>query len=72
MFADIGVWDVVAEVVKLCAFPPPRNPFAIDMSYFDNLDLKNKLVATGAMVHALQKIVFSQKEDVYYTAKGGS
>ena len=67
---DIKIWDVLAELVKLCTYPAPLNPFAIDFNYFENLQPKERLLATGAMVSLLRKMVISRNEDKIYTAKG--
>jgi hypothetical protein len=67
--SDVKVWDIIAELVKLCTYPPPNNPFAVDFEYFDNLPIEERLLATAAMVNFLQKMILSKKEDQRYTAK---
>ncbi|XP_031565577.1 uncharacterized protein LOC116300779 isoform X2 [Actinia tenebrosa] len=56
---DSKLWDIIGEVVKLCMYPAPLNPFAIDFQYFEGLSLGERLIATGAMVNFLQKVVSS-------------
>ena len=64
------LWDIIAELVKLCTYPAPLNPFAVDYSYFDELPLNERVLATGAMVNFLQKVITYQTKDKPYTAKG--
>ena len=54
---DIRVWDVIAELVAICTIPAPKDPFAVDFSYFDTLPLAESVLATGAMVNFLQKVL---------------
>lgn len=56
---DTKLWDIIAEVVKLCMYPSPLNPFAVDFKYFEGLPLVQRVIATGAMAHFLQKVVAS-------------
>ncbi|CAH3105751.1 unnamed protein product [Porites lobata] len=56
---DTKLWDIMAEVVKLCMYPSPLNPFAVDFKYFEGLPLAQRVIATGAMAHFLQKVVAS-------------
>lgn len=58
----------MAEIVKLCMYPAPLNPFAIDFKYFEGLPLVQRVIATGAMAHFLQKVVASG--DHAYNARG--
>ncbi|XP_022797492.1 uncharacterized protein LOC111335740 isoform X4 [Stylophora pistillata] len=56
---DTKLWDIIAEIVKLCMYPAPLNPFSIDFKYFEGLPLVQRVIATGAMAHFLQKVVAS-------------
>ncbi|XP_078379583.1 uncharacterized protein LOC144662607 isoform X2 [Oculina patagonica] len=56
---DTKLWDIIAEVVKLCMYPAPLNPFAVDFKYFEGLPLVQRVITTGAMAHFLQKVVAS-------------
>ncbi|XP_068689729.1 uncharacterized protein [Montipora foliosa] len=56
---DTKLWDIIAEVVKLCMYPSPLNPFSVDFKYFEGLPLVQRVIASGAMVHFLQKVVTS-------------
>ena len=40
-------------------YPAPLNPFAVDFKYFEGLPLVQRVIATGAMAHFLQKVVAS-------------
>jgi hypothetical protein len=51
------VWDIIAELVAICTIPAPKDPFAVDYSYFDTLPLAESVLATGAMVNFLQKVL---------------
>ena len=64
------MWHIVAELVKLCTYPPPLNPFAVHMEFFDAMSTQERLFATGAMMQFLQKIIIYSQEDKPYTAKG--
>ena len=66
--SDTKLWDIIAEVVKLCMYPSPLNPFAVDFKYFEGLPLVQRVIATGAMAHFLQKVVASG--DHAYNARG--
>ena len=66
--SDTKLWDIMAEVVKLCMYPSPLNPFAVDFKYFEGLPLAQRVIATGAMAHFLQKVVASG--DHAYNARG--
>ena len=68
--SDIYVWDVVAEIVKLCTYPSPRNPFAIDFDYFTMLPLSEQVLATAAMVNLLQKILIHTPDQKMYAGQG--
>ncbi|XP_078283909.1 uncharacterized protein LOC144609350 isoform X2 [Rhinoraja longicauda] len=51
------LWDVVAELVGLCTWPPPHNPFSVDLSHFHSLPPTLRFMATGAMAGFLQKLL---------------
>ena len=68
LYSDTKLWDIIAEVVKLCMYPAPLNPFAVDFKYFEGLPLVQRVIATGAMAHFLQKVVASG--DHAYNARG--
>ena len=65
--AEVHVWDIVGELVRLSCYPSPLNPFSVDWDYFTNLPLSQRVLATGAMLNLLQKIHLSHKEDQQYT-----
>ncbi|XP_032827918.1 uncharacterized protein LOC116952565 isoform X1 [Petromyzon marinus] len=54
--ADVHVWDVVAEVVRLCAWPAPRNPLALDMAALHALPPTERGLATGALLAFLHRV----------------
>ncbi|EDO35218.1 predicted protein, partial [Nematostella vectensis] len=56
---DTKLWDIIAEIVKLCMYPAPLNPFTVDFKYFEGLPSGERLIATGAMASFLQKVVTS-------------
>ncbi|KAH9488579.1 hypothetical protein Btru_064255, partial [Bulinus truncatus] len=66
---DVKIFDIVAEIVKLCTYPAPRNPFEIDFDYFNFLKPADQLLASGAMTCLLQKIVIQTSENKVYIAK---
>ena len=70
LIIDIRAWDIIAELVKLCTYPPPLNPFAVDFAYFDDLEPHEKYLASGAMVNFLQRVVLASSDDKQYIAKG--
>ena len=49
-------------------YPSPLNPLAVDFKYFEGLPLVERVIATGAMAHFLQKVVASG--DHAYNARG--
>ncbi|ELT92814.1 hypothetical protein CAPTEDRAFT_65671, partial [Capitella teleta] len=54
---DVQPWQIVAELVKLSMFPAPSNPFSVDFSYFENLPLNNRILASAAMIDVLHKVI---------------
>ena len=54
-FSDIKIWHIIAEIIRINVLPSPRNPFAIDYTYFDSLSNEDFILATGAMIHFLGK-----------------
>ncbi|RDD46646.1 hypothetical protein TrispH2_000937 [Trichoplax sp. H2] len=56
---DIRIWDIIAELVTISCRPSPRNPFAIDIDYYDNSPLVESTLATGSTIRILQEIVTS-------------
>lgn len=69
-FTDVFVWDIIAELVKLCTYPAPRNPFEIDFDYFSMLPLSEKVLATAAMVNILQRILIHTPDLKLYAGPG--
>lgn len=67
--SDVYVWDIIAELVKLCTYPAPRNPFEIDFDYFSMLPPSEKLLATAAMVTMLQKILIHTSDQKQYAGR---
>ncbi|CAH1773334.1 unnamed protein product, partial [Owenia fusiformis] len=65
---DIKLWDILAELVKLCTYPPPINPFEVDFDYFENLPAQEQVLASGAMISFLQKVFSHRQQDKPYTA----
>ncbi|XP_043539401.1 uncharacterized protein si:dkey-19b23.7 [Chiloscyllium plagiosum] len=62
------IWEIVAELVELCTWPTPSNPFTLDIQYFESLPLIERFLATGAVADFLQRIVIhGDREKLYYT-----
>lgn len=70
LFAEVYIWDVIAELVKLCMYPAPRNPFAVNMNYFHALSPQQQVLSTGAMISCLQKIILHTADDRQHAGKG--
>ena len=49
----------MAEIIRINVQPCPRNPFAIDYEYFDELSNQERFLETGAMIHFLQRVLLS-------------
>lgn len=62
------LWEIIAEVVHMCMFPSPLNPFAVDHRYFNSLPLAERIIATGAMANFLQEILADGNHP--YNARG--
>ncbi len=58
---------MVAEVVRVNVVPSPRNPFAVDHAFFDTLCPEERIIATGAMIYFLQRLL---NEEHSYNSKG--
>ncbi|EGD72349.1 hypothetical protein, variant 1 [Salpingoeca rosetta] len=56
---DVKLWDIVTELIEVCAVPVPTNPFAVDFSFFECLPTGEAVVASGAMIHLLQRLLQS-------------
>ena len=48
--------------------PSPRNPFEVDHTYFDELSPEDYILATGAMIYLLQRILLHGEHS--YQTKG--
>ena len=69
-YVDVFPWQIVAELVRLCARPKPVNPFAISFEYFDSLPLSSALLAEGAAIDFLQKLMISESSYLPYMFEG--
>ncbi|KNE70092.1 hypothetical protein AMAG_15071 [Allomyces macrogynus ATCC 38327] len=56
---NVRVSDIIAEVIGIAVSPPPINPFAVNLGYYDDLPLEESVVCVGAMLDFLQKIYLS-------------
>lgn len=68
-FSDVHLWQIVAEIVRLCCIPPPRNPFEVDHNYFENVAVKERVLVSAAMVNFLHKLL-QEGQGRSYEAKG--
>ena len=57
--SEVKAWDVLTELVEVCAAPCPPNPFAVDMDYFRSLPLQETALASAAMISFLQRVIAS-------------
>ncbi|XP_059500261.1 uncharacterized protein LOC132209074 [Stegostoma tigrinum] len=64
------IWEIVAELVELCTWPTPSNPFTLDIRYFESLPLIERFLASGAMADFLQRIVIHGNREKFYYTKG--
>lgn len=67
-YKDVKIWDIIAELVRVCTVPAPPNPFAVDFDYFEMLLLPEKLLVSGAMVNFFQRLL--QGEHHSYNKRG--
>ena len=70
MYIDVKIWDIIAELVRVCTVPAPPNPFAVDFDYFEMLPLPEKLLMSGAVVNFFQRLL--QGEHHSYNKRGNS
>ena len=68
LYTDVKIWDIIAELVRVCTVPAPPNPFAVDFDYFEMLPLPEKLLQSGAMVNFFQRLL--QGEHHSYNKRG--
>ncbi|KAK6466491.1 hypothetical protein HHUSO_G36184 [Huso huso] len=62
------VWEVVSELVTLCTSPPPLNPFSLDMRFIQSLPQAQRLLASGALVNFLERIVVNgNPQEAYHS-----
>ncbi|KAL8625519.1 hypothetical protein ACOMHN_014608 [Nucella lapillus] len=66
---DVHIWEIIAELVKLCMYPAPRNPFALNMKYFLSLSTHQQVLNSAAMIACLQKIAMTASDDKPYLDK---
>ncbi|RUS91078.1 hypothetical protein EGW08_001206 [Elysia chlorotica] len=66
---DIHAIDIVSELVRLCTYPSPRNPFEVDLEFFQSLPQPEQLLASAAMVSLLQKILIHTPDSKAYAGK---
>ncbi|KAL7753321.1 hypothetical protein RI367_001096 [Sorochytrium milnesiophthora] len=53
---DVKASDIIAELISITVQPPPKNPFAVDHTFYDTLPLEESLVCVSAMIDFLQKV----------------
>lgn len=58
---DLYLWDIVAELVGICAVPPPKNPFAVNFEHMESLDHARAVMASGATLHFLQRLTTTSR-----------
>ena len=70
IFVDCHISEILAEVVKLCAYPAPQNPLAIDFNHLNDISGTDRLLASGALMQLLEKVIMLTNENKYYIAHG--
>ena len=68
--ADVTLYDIVAELVKLNTYPAPQNPFELDTDYFSSLPPAERVLETAAMIQTLKSIFLNTSNDRPYTGYG--
>lgn len=66
---DFYIWDIIAELIKLCTYPSPVNPFEVDFDYFTTLSLPEQVLASAAMVNFLQKIILHSPDEKQFSGR---
>ena len=57
----------MTEVLLLILSPPPENPFAVDLAYWDTVPVEEAVFSTGAMIDFLQRVYYRNPP---YSGKG--
>ncbi|XP_059831164.1 uncharacterized protein si:dkey-19b23.7 isoform X4 [Hypanus sabinus] len=65
----VPIWEIVSELVSLCTWPPPSNPFTLDLRHLESLPLTERFLATGALTSFLQKLVIHGDWEQPYHSK---
>ncbi|XP_072905071.1 uncharacterized protein [Hemitrygon akajei] len=65
----VQIWEIVSELVSLCTWPPPSNPFTLDLRHLESLPLTERFLATGALTSFLQKLVIHGDWEQPYHSK---
>ncbi|ORZ18091.1 hypothetical protein BCR42DRAFT_413137 [Absidia repens] len=53
---NVALWEMVWELISRVTWPSPKNPFAIDFDYLDQVSLPQSLFLTGALLNFLQTL----------------
>ena len=49
--------DIIAELVEVCTAPCPPNPFEVDFDYFEALPVRERTLATAAMISFMRRLL---------------
>eukprot|EP00824_Muranothrix_gubernata_P011573 TRINITY_DN25055_c0_g1_i1.p1 TRINITY_DN25055_c0_g1~~TRINITY_DN25055_c0_g1_i1.p1 ORF type:complete len:240 (-),score=41.09 TRINITY_DN25055_c0_g1_i1:17-736(-) len=57
----VKVSDIIEELVMTNMHTPPSNPFAVDLSYMDDLPLRERVLLTGSLANFLRELYMRGK-----------
>uniref|UniRef100_V9L3X5 DUF7886 domain-containing protein n=1 Tax=Callorhinchus milii TaxID=7868 RepID=V9L3X5_CALMI len=64
---DVRIWDIVSELVQVNTWPPPANPFSVDLHLLESLPPVTRFLASGALLSFLQHIAINARpQNSYY------
>ncbi|ORZ02418.1 hypothetical protein BCR43DRAFT_519744 [Syncephalastrum racemosum] len=69
---NVGLWQMVCEVLTIVLDPKPVNPLEIDFQYLDSLPLEEAVFLTGGLIHFLQEIWLQAEPSTPLAAAGKS
>ena len=62
--------DIIAELVEVCTAPCPPNPFEVDFDYFEALPVRERTLATAAMISFMRWLLCLTTGVHHYDRRG--
>ncbi|KAI9031544.1 hypothetical protein CLU79DRAFT_729048 [Phycomyces nitens] len=66
---EVGLWEIVQEIVSMTVDPCPQNPFEISMDVFDHLDPEQSIMLSASLLVFLRELWLYSEPDVPFVDK---